>query len=141
MLADELRRARLCGIARHNLRRFVPVGDMAREALVAGAMWDEPAAATTRASAASPLAISAQHDRAARFNKFASLSYITGKFNEASLAKMLREAGVCVDAADVSIIFYHFDVGIDNYITRDAFIQVTSTNFYEVFLGDYFLTF
>jgi hypothetical protein len=36
----------------------------------------------------------------------------------------LYDVGVCVDPADIPIIFYHFDVSMDNYISRDEFTEV-----------------
>jgi len=82
------------------------------------------ATAETLRAGSNPLTRSTQFNQAKRFSKFASLSYITGKFNEASLGKMLRDIGICVDPSDVGIVFYHFDVDIDGYITNDEFLNV-----------------
>ena len=117
MLSDELKRAKLCVIARHCLRNHVPVEDMKKEANVETTKEDLK-------GTSSPLARTSQSDYGIRFNKFASQSWVTGRFKEASLGKMLYDVGVCVDPADIPIIFYHFDVSMDNYISRDEFTEV-----------------
>lgn len=122
MLVDELRRAKICMISRHCLRNYVPVDDMKKEANT------EESKETVKAGS-SPPARTSQSDQALRFNKFASLSWATGRFKEASLGKMLYDVGVCLDPADVAIVFYHFDVDIDGYITRDEFSKVISCPF------------
>jgi Ca2+-binding EF-hand superfamily protein len=134
MLGDELRRAKLCKIARFALRNYVPVDEMKAQA-TGDLRVDPPPIGGLANGAASPLLRTNQFSQAVRFNKFASLSYITGKFQLSNLQKMLRDIGVCVESKDVPIIFYHFDVNIDGFIDRDEFIKVLALTGYELDLA------
>jgi len=133
MLGDEMRRSKLCQLARFALRNHVELDEM--KAIASGGLDILTQSPSGPAEASSPAMRFSQSMHASRFNKFQSLSFFSGKFNMSSLSKMLRDIGFCVESADISVIFYHFDVNIDGWIDRDEFINVLQLTGYELDLA------
>lgn len=128
MLGDQAKRAKLFKIARECLRNFVPLTDIQANA---NAEVFQTEKIGNLGSPNTNAMRTSQSELAERFNLTSSKSWVTGRFNEARLNAMLHDAGVCVDASDVSVIFYEIDCNLDGYIEREEFIDFFSLTEYE----------
>lgn len=135
VLGDESRRSKLCQAARYALRNHVAVEEMKASAMEGGIVPSVAPAGTGGMMSSPSSVLSAQAVQASRFNRFQSLSYLSGKFSISNLKQMLRDVGFCIDNSDVPIVFYHFDVNIDGFIDRDEFINVLALTGYELDLA------
>ena len=73
------------------------------------------------------------YDYASLFNDQLDKKFFKGRgLGKDSFQKLLQRVGACIDPADVSIVFYNFDLTLNNVISRDEFTTAVTLVQYEI---------